>query len=292
MAQVSVMNLAPNKDARKCELVLLAPHIDQIPTCLTGRTLDESRHYELLSAMQTMRGTLYLEEGALELSQISADGRHRLPVDDNAWHILTLDQHGEVVGCARYMSHKNTASFTELGLSGSALAKSDHWGEKLRSAVEADIRYARHLGVDYVEVGGWAISPKFRNTSHALRIALAAYSLGRILGGCVGVGTVTQRNLSSSILRRMGGHSLRVDDVELPAYFDSGYGCQMEILRFESALPNPRFEGWVQELENYLVTAQTYSFDSSLQNLQSALNGWDTDRKSAKGFVSFSVSLK
>ena len=223
--------------------------------------------------MQRMRGMLYLEEGALKPSQISSDGRHRLPVDDAAWHILALDQCGEVVGCARYMSHKNTASFPQLELSQSALAKSDQWGETLRIAVEADMQHARRLGLDYVEVGGWAISPKLRNTGHALRIALAAYGLARLLGGCVGVGTVTQRHLSSSILRKMGGHSLRAGGLEFPTYFDANYGCQMEVLRFESASPNPRFEGWIDELQNYLVTAQTISsFNASLLNLQLAVD--------------------
>ena len=271
------MHLAPKKDARQGELVLLAPQADQVPTCLTGLSLDASRHHELLSGMQRMRGKLYLEEGALPPSQISLDGRHRLQVDDKAWHILALDPYEEVVGCARFMSHENTASYGELCLSQSELANSDQWSEKLRDAVEADMQHARRLGLDYVEVGGWAISPKLRNSTHALRIALAAYSLGRLLGGCVGVGTVTQRHLSSSILRRLGGHSMKAGEVELPSYFDSGYGCQMEILRFESASPNPRFEGWIKELQNYLLTARTISsFDSSLLNLQLAVDPWAT----------------
>ncbi len=280
MAPVAAMHLAPTKDARQGELVLLAPHTDQVPTCLAGLSLDPTRHLELLGAMQRMRGKLYLDEGALTPAQLSSDGRHRLPADDAAWHILTLDGDGEVVGCARYMSHKNTASFTQLGLSQSALAKSDQWAQKLRSAVEADMQHARRLGLDYVEVGGWAISPKLRNTSHALRIALAAYGLARLLGGCVGVGTVTERHLSSSILRRMGGHSFRAEGMELPTYFDSSYRCQMEILRFESASPNPRFEKWIEELQNYLVTAQTISsFDSSLLNLQLVVDDWQTDQQ-------------
>lgn len=277
MAQVVVMHLTPSKDDKHGELVLLAPRTDQIPTSLTGLSLDAGRHHKLFSGMQRMRGKLYLDEGALTPSQLSSDGRHRLPVDDAAWHILALDQYGEVVGCARYMSHKNTASFPQLGLSQSALATSDQWGGKLRIAVEADMQHARRLGLDYVEVGGWAISPKLRNTGHALRIALAAYGLARLLGGCIGVGTVTQRHLSSSILRKMGGHSLRADGLELPTYFDSNYGCQMEVLRFESASPNPRFEGWIDKLQNYLVTAQTISpFDASLLNLQLAVGGWAT----------------
>ena len=59
---------------------------------------------------------------------------------------------------------------------------------------------------------------------------------------------------------------------ELPSYFDAGYGCQMEILRFESAAPNPRFEVWIQGLTRYLATASVLSDHTSIGSLQTALN--------------------
>jgi hypothetical protein len=184
-----------------------------------------------------------------------------------------VDKNREVVGCARYMAHDNSISFPELGIVTSSLARSTEWGGHLRLAVESEIELARKRKIAYVEVGGWAISPKLRNKSEALRIALATYGLSRILGGCVGIGTVTQRHMSSSILRRIGGKALLFQGVELPSYFDPQYGCQMELLRFESAEPDPRFEIWIGELQQYLLTTVVVSSQSSFRTLQSALDG-------------------
>jgi len=40
----------------------------------------------------------------------------------------------------------------------------------------------------------------------------------------------------------------------MPRYYDPRYDCQMEILRFDSARPNPRFEPWIEELKHHLST--------------------------------------
>jgi hypothetical protein len=85
-----------------------------------------------------------------------------------------------------------------------------------------------------------------------LRIALGMFSVARLMGGCIGVTTATERHCSSSILRRIGGSSLNTKGVEIPRYFDPRYDCQMEILRFDSSRPNPRFERWIEELRRYL----------------------------------------
>jgi hypothetical protein len=265
------MKVVPDQGAGQGTMVLLAPLGREIPIVLAGVNPNSYQYQEMLGATQHMRSSIYLHDGAVVKSQLSSDGRQRLAVDDRAWHILAVTVAGEVVGCARYMAHENTISFSELGIVDSSLAKSVEWGSRLRTAVESEIELACELKIDYAEVGGWAISPKLRNTSEALRIALATYSLARILGGCVGIGTVTQRHLSSSILRRIGGKPLISQGLELPVYFDPKFGCQMEILRFESADPDPRFEVWIHDLQDYLLTVPVLSGSSSLRNLHVAL---------------------
>jgi hypothetical protein len=64
--------------------------------------------------------------------------------------------------------------------------------------------------------------------------------------------TATRRHCSSSILRRMGGQPLKCDGIPIPAYYDPQYGCEMEILRFRSWNPNPRFMLWVEEMRHSL----------------------------------------
>ena len=75
----------------------------------------------------------------------------------------------------------------------------------------------------------------------------------RILGGCVGVATATVRNSSSSILRRIGGGALEIGGEKLPAYYDPQYKCQMEIVRFTSSSPNPRYWRWIDQISATLL---------------------------------------
>jgi hypothetical protein len=70
---------------------------------------------------------------------------------------------------------------------------------------------------------------------------VSAYALAAELGGCIGITTATVRHCSSRILRKLGGRSLEVGGVSLPSYFDPRYGCEMEILRFESRTLNRRY---------------------------------------------------
>jgi hypothetical protein len=79
-------------------------------------------------------------------------------------------------------------------------------------------------------------------------MAMATYALAQTLGGGVGISTVTQRHSSSSILRRLGGQMLEHEGGELPPYYDPEYKCGMEVLRFYSWSPNPRYKAWVENM--------------------------------------------
>ena len=140
--------------------------------------------------------------------------------------------------------------------------------------MEAEIESAKQRGIAYVEVGGWALAPKMRFTAEALRIVLATYSLARILGGCIGIGTVTRRHHSASILRRIGGRALRESESELPHYFDPQYACDMEVLCFDSAAPNPRYEVWIEEMCQYMLTAAVIHGENSMMRLHEVLTGF------------------
>ena len=49
---------------------------------------------------------------------------------------------------------------------------------------------------------------------------------------------------------------MSVDGAELPRYFDSQYDCEMEILRFDSWAPNPRFIPWIEEIHSDLAALE------------------------------------
>ncbi len=237
--------LAPLKDLR---LLILAPPQADIPADFQTVKCNAQQHSTLLAQMQRLRGKVYLEDGAIQSRQLSGDGRHCQPIDLASWHLLSLDRAGEICGCVRYFSHRNTAAFQDLWVRNSAIAMSSEWGPSFRAAVENDLRQAHRRGVSFVEVGGWAISPERRCSPDALRTALATYSFARVLGGCIGITTATVRHCSSSILRRLGGGSLEGPRGKLPPYYDPQYECEMEVLRFDSERPASRFLAMIERL--------------------------------------------
>jgi hypothetical protein len=247
------MRLVPTADSVR--FIILAPADCHVPDSFLQVEENPERHEVLLAQMQVLRGERYLRDGAITPLQLSADGRHRMAVDEKSWHLLTVNKMGAVCGGARYRRTSNRIAFSELGIGSSSLAQSDVWGVKLRASVETDLELARRKDVAYVELGGWAVAEEFCCSTEALRIALGVYGLSRSLGGGVGISAATRRHHSSSILRRIGGRPLMVDGVDLPPYFDPQYSCEMEMLRFDSCSPNPRYEGWIEEIRAHLVAA-------------------------------------
>ena len=243
-------------------LVLLTPPDVRIPFSLNNRGCDVRRHESLLASAQRLRGRIYLEDGALS-SEALRDGRHVVASDYESWHLLVLDDADEVCGCVRFREHDRNVTFPDLIAAESAIASCSRWGERMRRAVEDEMAIARSLDFPFLEIGGWALSREIRGSVEALRMILAIYGFSRELGGAVGLATATVRHSSSSILRRLGGRSLEFQNETLPAYSDHNYGCEMELLRFYSWAPNPRYDSWVDamsaEMRAIPVLAPTFA---------------------------------
>jgi hypothetical protein len=218
----------------------------------------------MLARLQRLRGSVYLEDGAIREKDLTSDGRHVSPADEHSWHVLTVEAGGVVRGCARYLAHDWDISFNRLTLRTSALAQDLAWGSRLRKAVESEIALARSRGLAYAEVGGWAIHSSIRSGTEAMRIALGTYALSRRLGGCIGITTATLRHHSATTLQRIGGSVLEYGGSPLPYYFDPQYGCEMAIIRFRSANANPRIESWIRCLEIQMRTVPVIYSAASL----------------------------
>jgi len=253
-------------------LTLLAPS-NWPGTHLFGRaSVDPGRYEALLAEMQRLRGKMYLQDGAIEEWQLTSSGRHCQEADIRSWHLLAMDDNGDVCGCSRYLHHHNTIGFDRLGVRHSAMAECDTWGTKLEAAIETELSQARENDLAYCEVGGWAIVEARRHTVEALRVALATYGLAQLLGGCLGISTVTVRHGSSRILRRIGGRSLSWNGCELPVYYDPQYKCEMEILRFDSRSPHPKYVAWTDHIKSSLLTVsvicrESESYRTTWQNI-------------------------
>lgn len=222
-----------------------------------------------MHSMQKLRAKVYLDDGAIQTSQLTSEGRYCVPGDEESWHFLLIDDQDEVAGCVRYLLHPNTVEFSNLLLRHSALAQDPVWGAHLRAAVAADLKEARAHNLGYAELGGWALAKTYRGTTAALKILLGSYAWGRLIGGCICSCTATVRNHSVSMLKRIGGVTLKSESVALPPYEDPLYGCTMEALRFDSRSVPARYEAIVRSLQIEMQGAAL--FTSTLLQLGTAL---------------------
>jgi hypothetical protein len=234
-------------------LVLLAPPDLAVPDQFSSCAFDLERHDALLHAAQRFRGAIYCEDGAITQEQLLPDGRHLTPEDDHSWHLLLISPDGSIGACAWYREYDTHVYFDRLRVRHSALAQSPEWRDVLWQAVESHIADARRQGLRYAELGGWAVAAERRSSIETLLLALATYGLSRVGGGALGITTATIRHRSSSILCRLGGQPLQTDEAVLPPYYDPQYDCMMEILRFDSREPNPRYGSLVEMLHGKLL---------------------------------------
>jgi hypothetical protein len=236
------------------QFVILPPSRQSVPKRFRCLDVNNSQYDDLLSEMQRFRGRVYMQDGAIRADELTSDGRHKVSVDDVSWHVLSLDENGNVCACLRYLEESRAVYFDDLWVRHAAVASSP-MGHQFRRAVEWQMADARRMQLGFGEVGGWAVAEDRRWTLEPLKIILATYGLLQLLGGCIGVATATFRHSSATILRRIGLASLCDEGVELPPYFDERYGCQMEVLRFDSRFPNPKYRDWVAEFSASLADA-------------------------------------
>lgn len=233
----------------RCEI--LAPSDMARVRWNAGFATDSELYFQLLDSLQRLRARSYLADGAIGYDQLTAEGRFAMPGDESSWHFVLAAGAGEVIGCVRYSVHDPAqVSMDNLRIAHVLRFVDADWGRRLRTAVEADLRLARERGSLYAELGGWAIAEKHRGTRVALDTLLASYAWGGLLdGGCIGSCTATVRHGSASILRRIGGAPMTAADGTLPAYWDPRYGCEMEVLRFDSREVQARYQPIVSELQ-------------------------------------------
>jgi hypothetical protein len=240
---------------RQRTFVLLAPDNERFDNFSGAVTLSPNLHAHLLTEIQLLRGRVYLGDGAISASDLDPSGRHIQAADLKSWHLVTLGSAGNVIGCTRFRRHSALVSWGQLAVRQAPIAQSDKWGVKFRTSIDGELANARRAGFSYVEVGGWALAEEIRGTFMALKTVLATYAWSQLQGGALGITTATERNESAKILRRLGGRPLACEGVELPPYYDDRYQCLMEVLRFDSREPNPRYGAMLDELRELVATA-------------------------------------
>lgn len=237
------------------QLVVLPPAATPAPRVFRNVEFDSHRRTRLMAALQRLRGKSYSEDGAIQARDLTPDGRHRTADDERAWHVLSLDRDGRVGACLRYLDERASSGFAGLWVSHAAIARCPQQGWKLRRAVEFQMQYARARRVGFGSVGGWAAAQEERRTTEPVAVILATYGLLELLGGCIGVATATFRHHSSTILRKIGLNPMTWGGAELDPYFDPQYGCEMEVLEFDSSNPNPKYRDSISRFAEQLSNA-------------------------------------
>src|SRR6186713_654060 len=138
-------------------LVLLAPVGARVPRLFRGAVADGDERSEILRAVQRLRGSVYLAEGAVQPHQLERDGRHVTREDDRAWHMVTRDGNGEITACSWYLEHPDAKSIFDVRARHCPLNKTGEWRHRLRAAIAAEMQAARRSGIPFAEVGGWAV---------------------------------------------------------------------------------------------------------------------------------------
>jgi hypothetical protein len=265
------MNLTPHCDNMMRRLFLLAPP-GQLPFRFREVAADRTLYADWLARVQQFRGKVYFEEGNLTSQDLTFDGRHIQPADAKSWHLFTMNDQNEVEACGRLLPHPEKVDFGELGVAHSSLADSEEWGPLLREAVEEELRITRRRGVRFVEFGGWAVSRRLRCSTEAVRMCLTWYALCQAIGGTIGLGTANTGHHSSLILRRMGGRPLAKAGQPIPRYYEPRYHAELEILRFDSAEPNPRYAARIEQCLHELDTVTVITADERPYAQQIARN--------------------
>jgi hypothetical protein len=244
-------------------LILLPPPSAKVPSFFQNVTRSSDEHFDLLRGLQRLRGSVYLNDGALRPEQLTSDGLHRTPEDDKSWHLIMTDGRRQVNGCIWYLEHPGVPAFEQLRVRNCPLVREEAWANKLRAAVELDTTKAQRARISYAEVGGWAVAGK-AHLGDCLLLILAIYGLSQKIGGAFVLATATVRHSSAQILRRMGGAHLQGDGYEVPPYYDPNYDCQMEILRFDTRRPTPKFVHMIDTLKARFANIPVVARDSQV----------------------------
>jgi hypothetical protein len=235
-----------------------------VPSAFRGASCAPEVHDDLLRRVQRLRGRIAVEEGALRSWQLTPDGRDLSPLDVRAWHLLTLESDGTVAGCMRMLVHPENTSFDSLTLSHTSMAACPIRGKLLRSAVHSEIRHASRIGASLVEAGGWVLHESLRRSTAGARLALAVWAWSRLMGGTVGLATATLRNHSSDMLSRIGGRALAHEGRDFQPYYEPKYGCEIQLMRFDSWVYEPRYAAIVENLCAELSDTPVISVEATL----------------------------
>jgi len=209
-----------------------------------------------------VRAKAYAADGAIRPEHVDEDGCFRLPIDEDSWHLLSLDENDNVSATLR---------ITPLPLdSAKRRGRLPHVGESLRRANPnlshrlAAERWLASLGLafgpdrqNFVVVGGWAVLPGVPVSGAAT--ALGAWALCRLLDSAGALCVASERHDAHGQLVRTGAVPIRNRTGE-SLYFDSAYGCKVGLLGFWVYRERNALKRKVDRMETQIRSCQVITY--------------------------------
>lgn len=209
---------------------------------------------QLLSQIQTFRGRIYLQDGAIPESSIDATGRHRTRLDETSFHFVLRNSADEIKACFRLRLMQPRGGPEEFELQKSVLRSPADQRLHYISALDQICFEAQQDRLLIGEAGGWASDKEIRNTLAPILLPLSGWALCAIRGHAHIVAIATKRHVSADLLMRIGALRVRFGKTEAAPYFDSYFGCEMELLHFDSRIPDSKYVVLINQLKDYFVS--------------------------------------
>ena len=119
----------------QAQLIVLPPTGVPVPKVFRNLEVDNRWHDDMLGEVQRFRGRVYAQDGAIQATDLTPDGRHRMEIDARSWHVVSLDQAGRICACLRYLEERNAKGFDDLWVRHAAVTDCPTYGPRFRQAV-------------------------------------------------------------------------------------------------------------------------------------------------------------
>jgi hypothetical protein len=233
---------------------ILAPRGAAVPAGLVTVALDAELYASFIAAIQRFRGTVYVAESAIRPQDLDAEGRHQATADHESWHVFLLNADSALSGCVRITAYPGRVRSVDLRLYSLIARMEASQAARYEAAVQDYLETAYAAGYKVGEIGGMAVDESDRKTSRPLILIGACWALGQLMGGYRGLASTTARHRAATLLRRYGAYSLAGPEGDLPRFYDSYHGCDMEILAIDPQRTAPAVEPTVLDLRRFLAS--------------------------------------
>src|SRR5437016_2834033 len=74
----------------RTQILVIPPRGAAVPRFFRHPHVNSDSYCSMLGAIQRFRGQVYLEDASVTAQELTGDGRHVIPIDEQSWHIWAL----------------------------------------------------------------------------------------------------------------------------------------------------------------------------------------------------------